>query len=98
MDTLRTRHSLNIAPGPHRTPPSVLEFFRREYESGLGVLVLHGESFKGILAYAPNEEYKVTAKNVPVKLNVDKFDLDGTWTLETCMSQDDWIANWVPSS
>ncbi|KAI4648406.1 uncharacterized protein J4E79_010028 [Alternaria viburni] len=96
MDTLRTQHSRSIAPGPLPTPPSVLEFFRREYESGLGVLV--GGSFKGILAYAPNEEYKVTAKNVPVKLNLDKFDLDGTWTLETCMSQDDWIGHWVPSS
>ncbi|KAI4930994.1 uncharacterized protein J4E92_004828 [Alternaria infectoria] len=96
MDRLRARHSLIIAPGPQRTPPSVLEFFRREYESGLGVLV--HTSFKGILAYAPNEEYKVTAKNVPVKLNVDKFNSDGTWTLETSMSQDDWIGNWVPSS
>jgi len=96
MDRLRAQHSLNIAPGPHRTPPSVLEFFRREYESGLGVLVRG--TFKGILAYAPNEEYKVTANNVPIKLNVDKFDLDGTLTLETCMSRDDWIGNWVTSS
>jgi len=84
MDTLRTQHSLSIAPDPPRAPPSVSEFFRREYESGLCVLVR--KSFKGILAYAPNEEHKVTADNIPVKLNVDKFNSDGTWALETCMS------------
>ncbi|KAI4619611.1 hypothetical protein J4E83_005466 [Alternaria metachromatica] len=96
IDTLRTQHSSSLAPGPPPPPASVIEMFRREYESGLGEFVR--TEMKGTIAYAPNEEYKVTAKNVPVILNVDKFDLDGTLTLETCMSQDDWTGHWVASS
>lgn len=88
-------HSFSIAPGRARAP-AILERNQRLYESGLGLVA--SSEIKGTVAYAPHEEFKVTANNVPVKLNVDKFDLDGTWTLETSMSQDDWIGNWVPSS
>ena len=51
-----------------------------------------------MFVHAPDGKFKVTPGNVPRKPDLDKFFKSESWELETCMSQDDWIGKWLPSS
>ena len=51
-----------------------------------------------MLVHALNGEIKFTPENVPQTPDYIKFFKSGEWTLETCMSQEDWIGEWLPSS
>jgi len=51
-----------------------------------------------MFVHAPDGKFKVTPEHVPRKPDLDKFFKTGSWELETCMSQDAWIGEWLPSS
>jgi len=51
-----------------------------------------------MLVHGPDGKFKITPEHVPRKPDLNKFFGTGSWELETCMSQDAWIGEWLPSS
>jgi len=47
---------------------------------------------------APDGEIRIAPNNLPVKINIDKFHTEGSIVFEPCMSQEDWVQDWLFSS
>lgn len=84
LDTL-----LHFRRDPHpRIPGHALDDLQRSQDTDVKVFVqIRNE---GTLIHSPNGEFKLTANNFPVKVNLAKFSSDRTWTFDTSISQATW--------